>query len=215
MASTYTHDQAGQRVDQFAEGVAPHSNERPDFVQSGFRSSRSSLQVGFTSDHYHTTEQWGGGVQPYGQWRYPYRPYSVPYGAWGPQLPQVVGGGPWGGIVRSGWGQPAWGMNPWQAAGQNVNVNGNLNVNGAPVNGNGGVPPNGQFNNGQPWGNGGPVGPWNNPGNNWNNGPWNGGAGQFGVGPNNALRHDQDEYYQQAPMLRVPNEPFFHEPIRN
>lgn len=230
MASTYTHDAAGQRVDQFAEGVAPHSNERPDFVQSGFRSTRSSLQVGFTSDHYHTTEQWGGGVQPYGQWRYPYRPYSVPYGAWGPQLPQVVGGfGGWGGgVVPSGWGNPAWGMNPWQAGGANGNLNGNPNGNGngAGANGNPAMPPNGQFNNGQQWGNvgpGGPGGPWNNPWNNWNNGPnngpWNGpgngGAGQFGVGPNNALRQDQDEYYQQAPMLRVPNEPFFHSPIRN
>jgi hypothetical protein len=97
MASTYTHDDQGQRVDQFSTGIEPVAIERPDFVRSGFRHTRSTLQAGSSVDHYHSVEQWGPNVRPYGEWRYPTRPFSVPYPAWGPQLPQVLGGGfPWG-----------------------------------------------------------------------------------------------------------------------
>ena len=130
MASTYTHDQQGQRVDQYAMAVEPQSNERPDFVKSGFRSSRSSLQVGFSADHYHTTEQWGQPVRPYGEWRYPNRPFSVPYGQWGPQLPQVlVGGNQWNAVAPRGF-NPAM-LNPGIGqAGQMANLNGNANGNG-------------------------------------------------------------------------------------
>lgn len=100
MPSTYTHDETGQRVDQFAQEIEPEAPSQANLVRSGYTHTRSSLQVGFNSDHYHVTEQWGGDVRPYGEWRYPYRPFAVPYGAWGPQLPQVavngVGVNPWG-----------------------------------------------------------------------------------------------------------------------
>ncbi|MCY3012883.1 MAG: hypothetical protein NTY42_24050 [Planctomycetota bacterium] len=99
MSSTYTHDAQGQRVDQFSTGIEPVAIERPDFVRSGFRHTRSTLQAGSSVDHYHSVEQWGPNVRPYGEWRYPTRPFSVPYPAWGPQLPQVLGGGfPWGAV---------------------------------------------------------------------------------------------------------------------
>jgi len=126
LQSTFSHEDSGQRVDQYVAPVSPETAERPDFVRSGFRHSRSSLQTGFSADHYHVTEQWGQPVQPYGEWRYPNRPFSVPYGQWGPQLPQVVGGilpwqagpfGPWGGQdprgpVNMGPGSP--GQGPYQ-----------------------------------------------------------------------------------------------------
>lgn len=95
MQSTYTHDSKGQRVDQYNSGEEPTVVLRNDIHRSGYRHTRSTIQAGFTSDNYHLVEQWGDPVQPYGEWRYPYRPFSVPYGQWGPQMPQVIGGG-WG-----------------------------------------------------------------------------------------------------------------------
>lgn len=218
MASTYTHDQQGQRVDQYAMAVEPQSNERPDFVKSGFRSSRSSLQVGFSADHYHTTEQWGQPVRPYGEWRYPNRPFSVPYGQWGPQLPQVVvGGNQWNAIVPRSF-NPAM-VNPALGqAGQVANPNGNANGLGM-VNGNGNaqlVPNgNGGWGNGGWNGNGGWIGGWNgngNPNQGW--GQNNGMANGFGVGPGNVLPAGQDEYYQQAPTYFPPSSGF-QSPFKN
>ncbi|MBU6239363.1 MAG: hypothetical protein KGQ51_16195 [Planctomycetes bacterium] len=119
MPSTYTHDATGQRVDQYALGVEPEAVSEAGVVRSGFTHTRSSLQVGFNSDHYHVTEQWGDQVRPYGEWRFPYRPFSVPYGAWGPQLPQVsvqgLGVYPWGvGPGQPHPGQPHPGQgHPW------------------------------------------------------------------------------------------------------
>ncbi len=209
MASTYTHDHQGQRVDQYAMEVEPQSNERPDFVKSGFRSSRSSLQVGFSADHYHTTEQWGQPVRPYGEWRYPNRPFSVPYGQWGPQLPQVVvGGNQWNVIAPRSFnpGMLNPGLGP---AGQMANPNGNAIGLGI-VNGNGNaqLAPNG---NGGGNGNGGWSGN-GNPNQGWgqNNGMVNG----FGVGPINALPAGQDEYYQQAPTYFPPSSGF-QSPFKN
>lgn len=214
VASTYTHDQQGQRVDQYAMAVEPQSNERPDFVKSGFRSSRSSLQVGFSADHYHTTEQWGQPVRPYGEWRYPNRPFSVPYGQWGPQLPQVVvGGNQWNafgpralnpGMMNPGMGQAG----PVGVPNGNWNENGNWNGNGngfgeANGNGNGQIAPNAN-------------GAWNGNGNSfapaWPQG--NNGFGGFGVGPGNVLPAGQDEYYQQAPTYFAPGTGF-QSPFRN
>jgi hypothetical protein len=159
MASTYSHDTTGQRVDQYATEVTPVAIERSDFARSGYRHSRSSLQTGFSSDHYHVVEQWGQPVQPYGEWRYPNRPFSVPYGQWGPQLPQVVGG-----VYGQGFNRPPFGGPNWQ---------------GGPIQGNGNQGNAGQFHQGF----------------------GNQGFG-FGVGPGNALQAGQDEYYQQAPLLR-------------
>ncbi len=121
-ASTYTHNDSGQRVDQFAEGAGATVVERKDFQRSGFRHSRSTLQTGFSSDNYHSVEQWGPDVRPYGEWRYPNRPFAVPYGMWGPQPPQVMGGMPWGpgypGMYPPvGPGMPPTGAGPWNALG--------------------------------------------------------------------------------------------------
>ncbi len=197
MPSTYTHDATGQRVDQYALAVEPQSNERADFVRSGFRHSRSTLQAGFNADNYHVTEQWGQPVRPYGEWRYPNRPFSVPYGQWGPQLPQVVvGGNQFGPIVLRGFNP---GMN-----GPGNNVGGGAFVPNQP-----GIVPG--WNGGQmAW----PINP-----NVIGNGQWNPGNqrgfGGFGVGPANTLPAGQDEYYQQAPTYHPMSTDGFQSPFRN
>jgi hypothetical protein len=100
LPSTYTHSPQGDRVDQFTVASPDPIYETPAYMKSGFRHTRSTLQAGFSSDNYHSVEQWGAPVRPYGEWRFPNRPFAVPYGMWGPQLPQVVSGGlgflPWG-----------------------------------------------------------------------------------------------------------------------
>ncbi len=111
--SSYTHSpQTGQRVDQYAQGEQPISPYRQDFSRSGYRHFRSTLQAGQSADNMHIVEQWGQPVVPYEQWRFPFRPYAVPYDAWGPQAPYGitngsfqfgVGGGNWGGYAG---GQP-------------------------------------------------------------------------------------------------------------
>jgi hypothetical protein len=169
LASTYTHDRDGRRVDQFATRVEPYAIERVDFQQSGFRHTRSTLQAGASTDHYHSVERWGAPVQPYGEWRYPYRPFAVPYGAWGPQPPAVN-------VQGSGWnGHPGFPIFPGYGG------------NGFPGSAGPNVP--------------GHAGP------NWNNG--------FGVGPANALRPEQDDYY--PPALEPPpisDRDFFYSPYQ-
>lgn len=100
--STYTHDAYGQRVDQYNLPVEPQSPRRADFQRSGFRHTRSTLQAGNSADNYHLVEQWGAPIVPYEQWRFPFRPFGVPYDAWGPQAPY--------GIINSniGIGLPAY-----------------------------------------------------------------------------------------------------------
>ena len=179
--------------------------ERPDFVRSGFRNTRSSLQAGFSADHYHVTEQWGQPVQPYGEWRYPNRPFSVPYSQWGPQLPQVVVGG-----------------NQWNAFGQrgfNPRVPANGNGNFVPD----GIGPAQQGNMPGMSGPGGwPMGPGGNGnwmGNGPGNSPWSvqggGTQGDFGVGPGNVLPAGQDEYYPQAPTYHPMSGGGFQSPFRD
>jgi len=99
--SYYTHNERG-RVHQFARpapAIAPGERSR----RSLFRQSRSSLQVGATADHLHVVDELGGPVTPYGEWRFPNRPFSAPYPAWGPQLP-LYGGFGFGGGVGGGAG---------------------------------------------------------------------------------------------------------------
>ncbi len=55
------------------------------------------MQVGQSADHMHVVEEWGRPVRPYGEWRFPYRPYSVPYQLWG---------APFAGLNQMPWG---WG----------------------------------------------------------------------------------------------------------
>lgn len=122
--STYTHDpNSGERVAQYSPIGPFYTYPQASFTRGGYRNTRSSLQVGTSADHYHTTEQWGAPVQPYGEWQFPFRPYSVPYGAWGPQpfggfpfggFPQGVGlgygGGGYGGGGYPGTGFPGGGF---------------------------------------------------------------------------------------------------------
>ena len=92
MPSSYSHSPAtGQRVRQFAPTPPVIVYERPDYTRSGFRQTRSSINVGGSSDNYHVVEQYGQQIRPYGEWLYPYRPYGVPYDAWGPPFGGVNG----------------------------------------------------------------------------------------------------------------------------
>jgi hypothetical protein len=102
--SYYSHDpRTGERVTQYTPVGPVYKIERPDYVQSGYRQTRSSLQQGRSVDHLHIVEEWGRPVRPYGEWRYPYRPYSVPYPEWGAPFAGLGGGGfygpLWGGVA--------------------------------------------------------------------------------------------------------------------
>ncbi len=89
--SSYTHEPVrGQRVDQYAQPVQPIAHQDPTFQRSGYRNYRSTLQGANSADNMHIVEQWGAPVQPYEQWRFPFRPYGTPYPAWGPQAPYGV-----------------------------------------------------------------------------------------------------------------------------
>ena len=107
--STYTHSPlTGQRVDQYAEAASPLAPQRSDFSRSGYRHYRSTLQAGQSADNMHIVEQWGRPVVPYEQWRFPFRPYAVPYAAWGPQPPYGIFNGNWG-FGGPGYGGPGYG----------------------------------------------------------------------------------------------------------
>src|SRR6476620_8838778 len=91
--SYYTHDWSnGQRVAQYAPIGPYYYFTRPDYLKSGYRQYRSTVDLGNSSDNMHIVEQWGAQVVPYEQWRFPYRPYSAPYGAWGPPYGGLGGG---------------------------------------------------------------------------------------------------------------------------
>lgn len=91
--SYYTHDLAnGQRVAQYAPIGPFYYFQRPDYLKSGYRQYRSTIDLGNSSDNMHVVEQWGAQVVPYEQWRFPYRPYSAPYQAWGPPFGGLGGG---------------------------------------------------------------------------------------------------------------------------
>jgi len=220
MASTYTHDVQGSRVDQFAQGVQPVIYERPDYQRSGFRHFRSSLQGGNSADHIHIVDQWGPSVRPYGEWRYPTRPFSVPYPAWGPQLPLTS--------VNANFNQQGVFPRPGFPRGPHGDMPGGPVGNGVGPQwqgGNQGFGPHPGW-QGQPGGPG--FGPGFGPGGNGppNYDPYAGGpngfgqfgpgaVGQYGVGPANALRADQDEYYAPAPEPpQMPDRDFFFSPGR-
>lgn len=107
--STYTHDpQTGERISQFAPIPPVYLRAgRPDYVQSGYRHRQSVIRdPRGSADRLHITEEWGRAVRPYGEWRFPYRPYSVPYPLWGPPN------------VNHHWSQPwGWGGQPRRGSG--------------------------------------------------------------------------------------------------
>ncbi len=103
--SYFTHDpQTGERVQQYAPIGPFYKQAQGNYRRSGFHHTRSSIQVGSSSDNYHIIEKFGDPVRPYGEWRFPFRPYSVPsylstphfrgrgYGGY-------YGGGYYGGVV--------------------------------------------------------------------------------------------------------------------
>ncbi|MEX2173957.1 MAG: hypothetical protein WD872_06310 [Pirellulaceae bacterium] len=109
--SYYTHDSVT------AERVAQHSPigpfyyyPRPDYLQSGYRHFRSTIQAGGSADNLHIVEEWGRPVRPYEEWRFPYRPYSVPYSQWGPPFGGLGPGGTFapGGFGPGGFGPGAY-----------------------------------------------------------------------------------------------------------
>jgi hypothetical protein len=101
--SYYSHDgSTGQRVAQYAPIGPYYYFQRPDYLKSGYRQYRSTIDLGNSSDNMHVVEQWGAQVVPYEQWRFPFRPYSAPYPAWGPPYGGLGGGT--GGYPYSGGG---------------------------------------------------------------------------------------------------------------
>ena len=91
--SYYTHDwTSGQRVAQFKPVGPFYYFQRGDYLKSGYRQYRSTIDLGNSSDNMHVVEQWGAPVVPYEQWRFPYRPYGAPYDAWGPPYGGLGGG---------------------------------------------------------------------------------------------------------------------------
>ena len=106
MPSTYTHDPtSGSRVPQYAPTPRPASNEVSNFKTSGYTNTRSSLNFAGSSDNYHRVESWGAPVRPYGEWQFPYRPFSSPYPNWGAPFASVNPGvGGFGGGFNNGFG---------------------------------------------------------------------------------------------------------------
>lgn len=128
LPGSYSHDDHGARVMQYAPINAPAAASVSNFRTSGYTHTRSSLNYGQSADNYHRVEEWGDPVRPYGEWRFPYRPFSTPYPNWGPPyaglnlgFPFAVpygsfggGGGHAGG--RPG-GYPPSGDRDWQGRG--------------------------------------------------------------------------------------------------
>jgi hypothetical protein len=101
--SYFTHDpQTGQRCAQFAPVPPVFAS---NYQRSVYHHTRSALQVGDSIDIYHQVDEYGKPVRPYDEWRFPYRPYSVPYQLWGPPyagLNSGYGYGGYGGGYGSG-----------------------------------------------------------------------------------------------------------------
>jgi len=92
--SYYTHDpHTACRVSQFSPIGPFYIYTPPNYVKSGYRHYRSTIQAGGSADNLHLVEEWGRPVIPYEQWRFPYRPYGSPYPDWGPPLAGAGGAG--------------------------------------------------------------------------------------------------------------------------
>jgi len=110
--SYYTHDtSSGERVAQYSPIGPFYYYARPDYLKSGYRQYRSTIDLGNSSDNLHIVETWGAPVRPYDEWRFPYRPYSAPYPGWGPPYGGLGGGT--GGYPYSGGGGFGFGGFPF------------------------------------------------------------------------------------------------------
>lgn len=180
--SYYTHDSStGQPVTQYAQIGPFYYPFRADYMRSGFRHYRSSIQVGSNADNLHIVEEWGNPIRPYEEWRFPFRPYSVPYDQWGP---------PFGGLGPVGWGGP-W-MGPWGGGGWGGGWGGGVPFNGMNTGMNMGLGPNGPNGPNAP---NAPNGPFPN-GPNQPGGGWGGGWGPgWGGGQRNFAQPWLDGYY--------------------
>lgn len=121
LPSQFSHDvSSGQRVAQYAPIVGPPVPYVSNFRSSGYTNTRSSLNFGPSADNYHRVEKWGDQVRPYGEWRFPFRPFSTPYPNWGAPYAGLNisnggfgGGGFAGSGVNGGFGRGAgFGGNP-------------------------------------------------------------------------------------------------------
>jgi hypothetical protein len=146
--SYFTHDwTSGQRVAQYAPIGPFYYYGRSNYLKSGYRQYRSTLDLGNSSDNMHVVEQWGAQVVPYEQWRFPYRPYSAPYAAWGPPYGGLGGGS--GGYPYSGGGANVYGgffPGGGYGGGYGGGFGGGIGIGGGGGNGSG--PP---VNYAQPW----------------------------------------------------------------
>ena len=116
--SLYTHDHSsGERVAQYSPIGPFYYYARPDYMKSGYRQYRSTIDLGNSSDNMHIVEEWGRPVRPYEEWQFPNRPYSVPYQQWGPPYGGLGGGTGFypygGGVIGGGVG----GMYPYSGGG--------------------------------------------------------------------------------------------------
>ena len=115
--SYYSHDpQTGQRVTQYAPIGPFYTQAQGNYRRSGFHHTRSSIQVGSSVDNYHIVEKFGDPVRPYGEWRFPFRPYSVPSYL---STPRYHGGG-YGGYYGGYYGgfPPGGGLPPGRLPGR-------------------------------------------------------------------------------------------------
>ena len=63
--SYYTHDpMTGERVDQYSPIGPFYTYSSPDFMRSGYRHYRSSIEAGGSADNMHIVEEWGRPVRP-------------------------------------------------------------------------------------------------------------------------------------------------------
>ena len=106
----FSHDPSGQRIAQHQAAAPALAPAVSDFTRGGYRNTRSTLQYDQGADNYHVVERWGPPVQPYDEWRFPYRPFSSPYPNWGPPFAgSGLGNGTYPGFSNLGTGYPGLG----------------------------------------------------------------------------------------------------------
>src|SRR5262245_28222943 len=122
--SYFTHDPtSGERVCQYSPIGPFYYYIRPDYLKSGYRQYRSTIDLGNSSDNMHIVETWGAPVRPYEEWRFPFRPFSAPYQDWGPPFGGLGGGNGLYPYSGGGFGGFGGGFSPWFPGGGFPNFN--------------------------------------------------------------------------------------------